>query len=56
MTRNKFTVTLRNDIARLAMSLDTSAAIDGAHLTAAERSELKRLLYKAIDYIDNKIQ
>ena len=37
------------------MECDSCAAIEGARITNLERKELKELIYKVINYVDNKI-
>lgn len=55
MIRYKWIVNTRNTIARLSGECDSAAAIEGAKMTTKEREELKALLRKAVNYIDNKI-
>lgn len=46
MIRHKWSVGLRNKLSSLAK---------GARITNLERKELKELIYKVINYVDNKI-
>lgn len=55
MIRHKWSVGLRNKLSSLAMECDSCAAIEGARITNLERKELKELIYKVINYVDNKI-
>lgn len=56
MIRNKFTVGLRNKLSELAMSCDTSAAIEGARMTEAERETIQTALRGLVKIIDEKIK
>lgn len=55
MIRNKWSVGLRNKLSSLAMECDSCAAIDGAKITDLQRKELKGLIMKAVNYIDDRI-
>lgn len=55
MIRDKWSVGLRNKLSSMWMECDSCAAIEGAKMTPREREELKKLLMKAVDWIDKKI-
>ena len=52
MIRHKWIMKLRNQIANLAMEMDSAAAIEGAKLTPREREYLQTKLRILVDYID----
>lgn len=56
MKRTKFTVGLRNKLAGLAMSCDSSAAINDGGLLYSERKDLQERIRKLVEYIDNRIK
>jgi len=56
MRREKWIVGVRNTLANLSMECDSCAAIEDACMTSLERTELQKMLRKAIDWIDNKIR
>ena len=53
MTRNKFTVELRNKLASMAMDCDSAAAVNS--MTRTERETLQAKLREAYGYIDKNI-
>ena len=55
MKRDKFSVGLRNRLSECWMDCDSAAFIDGSKATGYEREELKRLLRKAVEFIDSRI-
>ena len=55
MIRHKWSVNMRNKLSDLWMQCDSCAAIEGAKMTPSEREELKKMLRKAVDWIDKKI-
>lgn len=55
MKRTKFTVGMRNKLAELAMSCDSSAAINDGGLLYSERQDLQDRIRKLVEYIDRRI-
>ena len=56
MIRHKWILKVRNQLANLAMECDSSAAIEGAKMTASEREELQTRMRNAVSWIDSKIR
>ena len=55
MIRHKWIISVRNQLANLAMECDSCAAIEGSCLTRGEQETLQGLLRKAVDYIDKQL-
>lgn len=56
MIRDKWIVGVRNKLVNLYGECDSCAAIEGACMTEAEREALKKMLRKAVEWIDKKIK
>lgn len=56
MIRDKWIIGVRNKLASLSAECDSCAAIEGSKLTSTEREELKALIQKPIQYIQNKLR
>lgn len=54
MIRHKWSIKVRNTLSSLAMECDSCAAIEGAKMTKSEREELKKMLMKAVTWMDKK--
>lgn len=55
MTRHKWILKVRNQLASLAGECDSCAAIEGARMSRAEREELQTRLRNAVSWIDSKL-
>lgn len=55
MIRHKWILKVRNQLASLAMECDSSAAIEGAKMTASEREALQTQLRDAYKWIDKRL-
>ena len=55
MIRHKWILKVRNQLANLSGECDSSAAIEGAKMTRAEREELQTRLRNAYRWIDAKL-
>lgn len=56
MVREKWIVGVRNKLSNLYGECDSCAAIEGACMSESEREDLKKLLKKAVSWIDKKIK
>lgn len=56
MTRHKWIMKVRNQLASLAGECDSCAAIEGARMTAAERQALQQKLRDTVYWIDSRIK
>lgn len=55
MIRHKWILGVRNTLAKLAVECDSAAAIEGAKMTSAERSDLQKSLKRIYEEIDKKL-